>query len=158
MQILWAPWRLKYILKSGKEKGCIFCQKPRENKDRDNYILLRGENCFVILNAFPYNNGHLLIVPYRHISSVEELNPEESKELMELTGKMVAVLRKVMRPDGFNIGINLGRAAGAGIEDHLHIHIVPRWVGDCNFMPVLSETKVIPEALDKTYEKLKREV
>ncbi|MCD6407201.1 HIT domain-containing protein [Candidatus Aerophobetes bacterium] len=154
MHRLWAPWRMKYI-KEEKEKDCIFCQKPKEKKDKENYILLRGKKCFVILNAFPYNNGHLMIAPYRHISLIEEMNREESAEMFELLKKMVMLLKKVMQPDGFNIGVNLGRAAGAGIEDHIHFHIVPRWVGDYNFMPLFSDTKVIPEALEETYRKLK---
>ena len=157
MHRLWAPWRLKYI-KENKKEECIFCNKAREKKDEENYILLRGKTSFVILNAFPYNNGHLMIAPYRHISSLEKLNSEEQIEIMQLTSRMIRLLKEVMQPEGFNIGVNLGKAAGAGIEGHLHFHIVPRWVGDYNFMPLLSDTKVIPEALDESYRKLKQKL
>jgi len=157
MKRLWAPWRAKYILnKKGKE--CIFCQKSKEAKDEENYILLRGKKCLVVLNIFPYNNGHLMIAPYRHISSIEELGKEEAAEMMEVLSRMIVLLKEVLHPEGFNVGINLGDVAGAGIVDHLHLHIVPRWKGDCTFMPVLSETKVISEALKKTYEKLKEKL
>jgi len=157
MYRLWAPWRIRYIMRK-KEEGCIFCDKPQEKKDEENYILLRGKTSFVILNTYPYNNGHLMIAPYRHIASIEEMRPEESIEIMELASRMVKLLKEVMQPEGFNIGMNLGRAAGAGIEDHLHLHIVPRWVGDYNFMPLLSKTKVIPEALEESYKKLKEKL
>jgi ATP adenylyltransferase len=156
MHRLWAPWRSQYVKKEEKGEGCIFCEKPRENKDEENYILLRGETCLVMLNIFPYNNGHLMIAPYRHISSLEEINPEESREMMELLGRMIKLLREVLQPEGFNVGMNLGRAGGAGVVDHIHLHIVPRWIGDYNFMPLLSETKVIPEALEQTYRELKK--
>lgn len=154
MKKLWAPWRVDYILNK-KEKGCIFCQKPKEDRDEENYILLRGEKCLVMLNAFPYNNGHLMIAPYRHINSIENLKEEEVGEIMKILSQMTVLLKEVMHPDGFNIGINLGDVAGAGVVDHLHLHIVPRWKGDCNFMPVLSDTKVISEALQQTYRKLR---
>jgi len=146
MRRIWAPWRLEYIL-NDKEEECIFCEKSKESKDVENYILLRGEKCLVMLNAFPYNNGHLMIIPYRHVASIEDLKEDETREMI--------LLKKVMSPDGFNVGMNLGDVAGAGIMGHLHLHIVPRWKGDCNFMPVLSDTKVIPEALRQTYQKLK---
>lgn len=154
MRRLWAPWRMEYIL---REEGneCIFCQKSKDNKDEENYILLRGKKCMVILNTYPYNNGHLMIVPYRHIDSVEDLEESEAQEMMKLLSLMTVSLKKVLSPDGFNVGMNLGDVAGAGIMDHLHLHIVPRWKGDCNFMPVLSDTKIIPEALQQTYQKLK---
>ena len=158
MQRLWAPWRTKYIVGNCKRKGCLFCEKLKERKDEENYILFRGKHCMVMLNAYPYNNGHLMIVPYRHICSVEELSKEETEEMMEVLFKMVRVVKEVMHPEGFNIGINLGKAGGAGIVDHLHLHIVPRWVGDSNFMLTLSETKVISEALSKTYHKLKERI
>jgi len=154
MKRLWAPWRIDYILDK-KEKGCIFCQKSKEDKDEENYILLRGEKCLVMLNAFPYNNGHLMIAPYRHIASIENLREGEAVEIMKILSRMTLLLKEVMHPDGFNIGVNLGDVAGAGIVDHLHFHIVPRWKGDCNFMPVLSDTKVISEALQQTYRKLR---
>ncbi|MDH7601254.1 MAG: HIT domain-containing protein [Armatimonadota bacterium] len=154
MKQLWAPWRLEYIV-SEKEEGCIFCRFPAENDDERRLILYRGRLAFVIMNAYPYSNGHLLIAPYRHIPSITELSDEESLEIMQLTKKSCTVLSEVCRPDGFNIGINIGTAAGAGIADHVHLHIVPRWNGDTNFMPVFADVKVIPEALQATYAKLK---
>ena len=155
MKHLWAPWRIKYILVE-KPRGCIFCTKPKENRDRENLILYRGKNAFIIMNAFPYNSGHVMIAPYRHVPSLENLNDEELLELSKLVNLSLKVIRESMKPDGFNIGVNIGRAAGAGIEDHVHVHVVPRWVGDTNFMPVLSDTKVIPEALEETYDRLKK--
>jgi len=154
MERLWAPWRLEYIVNE-REEGCIFCRFPQENEDEKRLILCRGKHAYVIMNAFPYSNGHLLIPPYRHVADLGELSDEESLEMMQLSQKSCAALREVCRPDGFNLGINLGTAAGAGIADHLHIHIVPRWNGDTNFMPVLADVKVIPEALQETYAKLK---
>jgi ATP adenylyltransferase len=153
-QILWAPWRLAYVTTANEQKGCIFCEKPREGRDRENYIVARFPRTFVILNAFPYNNGHLMVVPYRHVPSLTELRDEELAELMKVTQIAEQVLREAFQPQGFNIGLNLGRCAGAGIEEHLHIHIVPRWHGDTNFMPVIAETKVLPELLQQTYERL----
>lgn len=153
MEVLWAPWRIDYIL-SEKGKGCIFCEKPRENKDRENLILHRGRNHFVIMNAFPYNNGHMMVVPYRHTSTLSDWSGDELQEFMELADLCISVLQRTMRPDGFNLGINMGEVAGAGIAEHIHLHIVPRWKGDTNFMPVLAETRVIPEHIRATYDKL----
>lgn len=153
MDVLWAPWRIDYIL-SEKGKGCIFCEKPRENKDRENLILYRGKSHFVIMNAFPYNNGHMMVVPYRHTSTLSGWRGDELQEFMELADLCVSVLQRTMRPDGFNLGINMGEVAGAGIAEHVHLHIVPRWKGDTNFMPVLADTRVIPEHIRATYEKL----
>ncbi|MFA0754147.1 MAG: hypothetical protein IMHGJWDQ_001931 [Candidatus Fervidibacter sp.] len=137
-----------------RQQGCIFCEKPKEQRDRENLIVARFERCFVILNAFPYNNGHLMVVPYRHVPSLLNLTDEELAELMKVTQISERVLRQALNPHGFNIGLNLGRCAGAGIEEHLHVHIVPRWHGDTNFMPVIADTKVLPELLSQTYEKL----
>jgi len=153
MERLWAPWRMSYIL-SQRSNGCIFCEKPRENKDKENYILSRDKHGFAILNAFPYNNGHLMIAPYRHVPNIEDLSDEEFLSIFSLLKRWVEVIKMELKPDGFNIGMNIGKAAGAGIEGHIHIHVVPRWIGDVNFMPVISETKVISEHLDVTYEKL----
>jgi len=150
---LWAPWRMEYIL-GEKAEECLFCAKVKENKDRENLILYRGRTGFIILNAYPYINGHLMIAPYRHVASPEDLDEESLLELMLLVNKSLRLLRRAMSPHGFNIGINLGKAAGAGIEEHVHIHVVPRWEGDTNFMPVFAETRVIPELLEQTYEKL----
>ena len=154
MKNLWAPWRIDYIL-SKKFPGCIFCDKPAENKDDENLILYRGEHNFIIMNTFPYNNGHIMVVPYRHTAALAGWSHDEQIELMELADLAVELLKKLMKPDGFNLGINMGLVAGAGVADHIHLHVVPRWNGDTNFMPVLSDTRVIPEALRMTYGKLK---
>jgi len=150
---IWAPWRMEYILNK-KEEGCIFCTKPRESDDRGNYILYRGERIFVIMNKFPYNNGHLMVAPYKHTSDLHGLASDELLELMQLTQRGIGVISQAFRPEGFNIGINLGKVAGAGIEDHVHLHIVPRWSGDTNFMPVIGETKIIPQYLSDAYDQL----
>ena len=155
-KILWAPWRLEYITDASKNEGCIFCQKSEEKDDKTNLIVHRGKTAFVIMNKYPYNNGHLLIVPFQHTDEMSSLNDEEKLELFDLLRYAQDVLMEVMKPQGFNIGMNLGRLAGAGITDHLHFHIVPRWGGDTNFMPVVGHTKVISEALEKTGEKLKQ--
>ncbi len=153
MDTLWAPWRMEYI-KSEKPQGCIFCTKPKERDDEKNLIVARGETCFVIMNYYPYNNGHMMVVPYRHISELKELSTEERAEMMALLARSTEVLKTQMAPHGFNIGMNLGKAAGAGIDDHLHMHIVPRWSADTNFMPVLGHTKVVPDALRTTWKEL----
>ncbi len=160
MERLWAPWRMAYIEAPGGEKsgaaagGCIFCDKPAANDDVANLIVHRGRTSFVILNAFPYNNGHLMVVPYRHLSRLAGLTAEENAEMMALAALMTEVLGDVSGPDGYNLGMNLGQVAGAGIADHLHLHVVPRWNGDTNFMPVVGDVKVMPEALDQVYAKL----
>ena len=154
MKQLWAPWRIQYI-QMEKAEGCILCDKPKENKDVANYILYRGDKNFVIMNSYPYNAGHLMIAPYRHLSSLEELTDAELHEHYEIVRQCIGILREVFSPDAFNIGMNMGRVAGAGIDDHIHSHVVPRWNGDTNFMPVLDDIKVINEALAETYQKLK---
>jgi len=143
---------MDYIL-SRKQKGCIFCTKPKERKDRKNLILFRSRYAFVVMNKFPYNNGHLMIVPKRHSSDLNQLRHEELQDLFFLLKVSTQVLKKTLKPHGFNIGINIGAVGGAG-EKHIHFHIVPRWAGDTNFMPVLGETKIIPEYLENTYHKL----
>jgi ATP adenylyltransferase len=154
MEHLWAPWRIEYLQRA-PDTGCILCQKTSEDNDEANLVLYRGRHNFVILNAFPYNPGHLMVAPYRHIADLQQLSDEEAKELFDIVKRSVELLKEVMRPAGFNIGLNMGKAAGAGIADHLHTHIVPRWDGDTNFMPVLSDTKVMSEALSGTYRKLR---
>jgi len=156
MKLIWAPWRIEYIL-SHKEDGCFLCKALQSKKDDENYVLFRGERNFVILNKFPYNSGHLMIAPNRHISDITMLDDLEQIELMKLLNLSVCVLNRTMSPHGFNIGINLGEAAGAGLKDHLHVHVVPRWRGDTNFMPILSEVKIIPQHIKETYEILLRE-
>ena len=154
MERLWAPWRMAYV---GAEPpaGCIFCTKPAEDRDEQNYILHRGERAFAMMNAFPYNSGHLLIAPYRHTGDLGTLAGDELLDLMQLVQVSLAALGRAFHPNGHNVGMNLGRAGGAGIADHVHLHIVPRWDGDTNFMPVLADTKVLPEALAETYRKLR---
>jgi ATP adenylyltransferase len=155
MKHIWAPWRIKYIL-SEKGERCILCDKPKEGRDAENHILYRGDKNFIILNRYPYNVGHLMVVPYRHMANLEELTREESLEHIEMIAKGVTTLRTALAPGGFNIGINIGRVAGAGIEDHLHTHVVPRWEGDTNYMPIIADTNVLPQALVAAYEKLKQ--
>ncbi|WP_286933277.1 MULTISPECIES: HIT family protein [Aminobacterium] len=157
MESIFAPWRMAYISSSTEEKEehCIFCDFPKEDRDEDRLILFRGEKCFVMCNAFPYNPGHLMVAPYRHTALYENLLDEELLEMHRLAGHCLKVLKKVMAPQGFNLGVNLGRVGGAGFDGHLHLHIVPRWNGDTNFMPVLAETRVIPESLEQTYCKIK---
>ena len=154
MKNLWAPWRKEFIL-GKKEKGCIFCKRLRQKKDKENLILFRGKNSFVILNRFPYNSGHLMVSPKRHIGKLEQLRKDELFELVFLCQKAVKIIKEVLKPDGLNLGMNLERSSGAGIADHLHIHIVPRWDGDTNFMPVLTDTKLISLSLEDVYRQLK---
>jgi ATP adenylyltransferase len=161
MERLYAPWRLAYIKNEGDAPpptpgSCIFCDKPAADRAHAaaNYIVLRGETCFVILNAFPYSNGHVMVLPYRHIASPVELTEAEGAEMMHLCSLFCDVLGEVFRPHGYNVGINVGSAAGAGIAAHLHLHIVPRWNGDTNFMPVIGDVKVMPETLDQVYAKI----
>ena len=152
MNVLWAPWRMEYIL-SQKEKDCLFCTKPKEEKDRENLILYRDKNAYVIMNKYPYNNGHIMVVPFKHVSTFDGLMDEELLELMKLTKYSVECIKEVYNPEGFNIGINFGEVAGAGIEEHMHIHIVPRWAGDASFMTILGEIRVIPEHILETYDR-----
>jgi len=151
---IWAPWRMAYIQRDKKKSGCVLCEKWADDNDAANYVLYRGERGYIILNLYPYNNGHLMVVPYEHAASLEDLETETLTELILLVNRGLAALREAMAPQGFNIGVNLGPAAGAGIHEHVHIHIVPRWEGDTNFMPVLGETRVIPQMLEDTYAQL----
>ncbi|MBM3252723.1 MAG: HIT domain-containing protein [Candidatus Omnitrophica bacterium] len=156
MDKLWAPWRKEYIQGLKKQRVCIFCKKD-SNRDKADFVIKRNEYCFSMLNIYPYNNGHILIAPYRHIADFNLLNKSEALDIMELIKETVSVLKKVLKPSGFNIGLNLGRISGAGFERHLHFHIVPRWNGDTNFMPVISSTKVISESLNELYRRLREE-
>lgn len=156
MERLWTPWRMAYIKGDARAPGCIFCDLPalEASNDRDSLILARGERAYVIMNKFPYNSGHLMIAPYTHTNDFEVITPEEHNEIAVLTARCVAALKGLYGPEGFNIGLNLGRAGGAGIVDHLHTHIVPRWSGDTNYMTTVGGTKVLPETLEETYDKL----
>jgi ATP adenylyltransferase len=153
MERLWAPWRIAYIENVNKE-GCIFCDKPKERHDKKNLIIMRGKHVFVMLNAYPYTNGHLMVAPYRHVADVSELSDDEGLDVLRYTRASIALLKRALSPEGFNIGINMGKIAGAGIAEHIHMHIVPRWNGDTNFMPVLVDTRIIPEYLESTYARL----
>ncbi|MDG5815693.1 HIT domain-containing protein [Chitinispirillales bacterium ANBcel5] len=156
MQRLWAPWRMAYIKNVDKEdEGCIFCTKPLRNNDRDDLILFRGKKCFVLMNLYPYSNGHLMVTPYQHTSDILSLDRETTMELWDFVCLCKKVLTEACNPEGFNVGMNLGRVSGAGIDQHIHMHIVPRWNGDTNFMPVLGDTKVISEGIEQTYDTLK---
>jgi ATP adenylyltransferase len=157
MDRLWSPWRLAYVTGSGRETGCIFCDASSRCSDpiQEALVLARGSSCYVILNLFPYNNGHLMVVPKRHIGSLSAATADELGEMMRLTRDAELALTEAYNPQGINVGINLGRAAGAGILDHLHVHLVPRWVGDTNFMPVIGNTRVLPEDLSDTANRLR---
>ena len=153
MKTIWAPWRIEYIL-SEKPDYCIFCNALEQKNDAKTFTLYHGKHSFVIMNTFPYNNGHLMIAPYQHQSCPTKLDQEIALEIHRMTQESIRILRSVLNAEGFNIGMNLGKVAGAGVEDHVHTHIVPRWNGDTNFMPVLAETKVHPEYLKDTFKKL----
>jgi ATP adenylyltransferase len=150
---LWAPWRLEYVQSADELPGCVFCL-ARDGDDAERLVVRRGERAFVLLNRFPYASGHLMVAPDRHVGEFGELDDEEALELHRLAGQAIAALRTTFSPDGFNLGWNIGRVAGAGVVDHVHLHVVPRWSGDTNFMPVLADVKVLPEHLDETRRKL----
>lgn len=153
---LWAPWRMEYIESVGRPEGCVFCRAWSGTDDRSSLVVRRGETAFVILNRYPYNNGHCMVVPVRHTADLGGLSQVEKIELFDLLDATRRALDEAMHPHGYNLGMNLGRTAGAGIADHLHFHLVPRWNGDTNFMPVLGHTKVVSEGLEQTREKLAR--
>lgn len=155
MDRLWSPWRYRYISTAKESAGCIFCDKPSKRADEESYIFYRGRRNFAILNAFPYTSGHLMIAPYDHVASLLDAQKETLSEMMLLVRKAEGVLRKVYRPDGLNLGMNIGEAAGAGIAGHIHMHVLPRWTGDANFMTTVGETRVLPEDLAETYRKLR---
>ncbi|HKJ35491.1 MAG TPA: HIT domain-containing protein [Solirubrobacterales bacterium] len=152
---IWAPWRLRYVKHAKDQDECIFCAKPEAGDDRENLIVHRGEHCFVILNLFPYTNGHLMVAPYEHIGALQEIAPEVTAEMMALAQRAMNVLEGVYEPEGFNVGINQGRVAGAGVEGHIHLHVVPRWAGDNNYMPVVADTRVMPQSLQESYDALR---
>jgi ATP adenylyltransferase len=154
---IWAPWRLEYVKDAAKdnEDECIFCAKPAADDDEANLIVHRGQRCFVILNLFPYTNGHLMVAPYEHVGALQGLDAETVAELMALGQSAMRRLEQVYSPQGYNVGFNQGRIAGAGFENHIHMHVVPRWGGDTNFMPVLADTRVMPQTLQQSYEALR---
>ncbi|MFH1459593.1 MAG: HIT domain-containing protein [Candidatus Omnitrophota bacterium] len=153
MDKLWAPWRIKYI-QAKKTKGCIFCQKPKQKKDKLNYIIKRKKYAYSMLNIFPYNNGHILVAPYKHEANLDKLVPNEVLEIIDLINENIKILKLKLKPQGFNIGVNMGKVAGAGFDNHIHFHIVPRWAADTNFMPIITGTKIISQSLDELYEVL----
>lgn len=155
MDVIWAPWRMEYILSEKEKKGCIFCVGNDGPADGERLILYKGEMSMVMMNKFPYNNGHLLVAPLRHTPDLEGLSPEENLDLILMVKKSLGILKKVMGPEGFNVGLNLGKVAGAGVEEHMHFHLVPRWNGDTNFMTVTGDVRVIPEHIRETCNKLK---
>ena len=153
MDYLWSPWRMTYI-QSNRVEGCVFCTEPTHADGVENLIIKRGQRAFVIVNRYPYTSGHLMIVPYDHQASLELLDAETRAEMMELAAHTVRVLRQIYNPQGFNMGINIGEPAGAGIAEHIHLHVVPRWTGDTNFMSALGQTRVLPELLEDTYQRV----
>jgi len=154
VSILWAPWRIKYILEKN-EPNCVFCPNNRKGTDKENLILFKGRYSMVMMNRYPYNNGHLLVSPLTHTPDLEGLSIDELTDLIVRVKESIRILRKVMSPDGFNVGLNLDKVAGAGMADHVHFHIVPRWNGDTSYMTVLGKVRVIPEGLESTYQRLK---
>ncbi len=155
MNHLWSPWRMTYIENHTKEDGCVFCNEQAKTDGAENLIAFRGTLAYVILNRYPYTSGHLMVIPFEHKSTLEELDSPTRAEMMELTSRCTSILRDVYRTQSFNVGINMGEAAGAGVLGHVHIHIVPRWAGDTNFMSAVGQTRVLPEALEDTYKRLK---
>lgn len=154
LEILWNPWRYEYVSKARLYEKCILCELPKKGDD-ESYIIHRGRRCYVLLNAYPYNTGHLMVSPYNHVGCLTNLDNDELNEMMELVRRTIVVLKNALNPDGFNVGLNIGRAAGAGVPDHVHIHVVPRWVGDTNFMAIIGGVKTLPTALKETYSLLK---
>lgn len=160
MERLWRPRRIGYVrnMENVREVGCIFCTKPASGDDRASLILHRGDTAFILMNLYPYNTGHVMVSPFRHVGALEDLGEPEIRELMNLAVLALKAIKREMRPQAFNLGMNLGKAAGAGFDEHLHMHVVPRWEGDTNFMPVVGETKVMPESIEDNYERLRRSI
>jgi len=154
MEHLWSPWRMNYISDTTPPDGCFFCEALKQEDSAKTLLVARGEHAFVILNRYPYTSGHLMVVPYAHVPSIDQLTPECRAEIMELLNRALAVLTAVYKPEGFNLGANIGAIAGAGVPGHVHFHIVPRWAGDTNFMTAVAQTRVLPEALEQTYQRL----
>ena len=156
MDFIWSPWRYDYMASGGrKPSGCVFCVSPDGKDDAERLIVYRGSRNFIILNLFPYTSGHVMIAPYDHHDTIADAKPDQLTEMMQLSQRVIAALQKLYRPEGFNLGMNLGTAAGAGIRDHFHLHVVPRWAGDANFMTITGETRVLPEELSTTYQRIK---
>ena len=155
MDYLWTPWRYAYVASAPTTAGCIFCDLPKAGNDAQARIVHRGQHCYIVLNTFPYTSGHVMVVPFAHLDELQKLPVEAAHEMMTLSQKMERVLRHLYKPDGINLGMNIGKAAGAGIAGHIHMHALPRWVADANFMSVVGETRVLPESLETTYKRIK---
>jgi ATP adenylyltransferase len=155
MDYLWTPWRYAYVSGTEKTAGCVFCDALKGNDDAKMFIVHRGQHCYVILNAYPYTPGHVMIVPYAHLDELQKLPTEGANEMMALSQQMESLLRELYHPDGINLGMNIGKAAGAGIAGHIHMHVLPRWVADANFLSVIGETRILPETLDVTWKRMK---
>jgi ATP adenylyltransferase len=155
MDYLWTPWRYAYVSTAEKAVGCVFCDAPKAGDDRKTLIVHRGEYCYVILNAYPYTPGHAMVVPYEHLNELQKLPAEAANEMMALSQRLETVLRELYHPDGINLGMNIGKAAGAGIAGHIHMHVLPRWVADANFLSVVGETRILPETLDVTWGRMR---
>ena len=159
MDFIWSPWRYEYLASGGvKAPSCVFCVGEDRTHDAERLIVFRGTHNFIILNLFPYTSGHLMVAPYEHLDTIVSAKADQLTEMMQLSKKSIAVLQKLYRADGFNLGMNLGSAAGAGVREHFHLHVVPRWIGDASFMTIVGETRVLPEELQKTYERVKAEL
>ena len=158
MDYLWTPWRYAYVTNAETVSGCIFCDLPKSGDDAKVHIVHRAPHCYIVLNTYPYTSGHVMIVPFAHADELQKLSADAAHEMIELTQRMEGVLRQLYAPDGVNLGMNIGKAAGAGVAGHVHMHILPRWIGDTNFMTVAGESRVLPEALEETYQKLKAEL
>ena len=151
---IWAPWRLRYVSNARKQDDCVFCVKPDEGDDREALIVHRGERCYVILNLYPYTSGHLMVAPFEHVGRLQDIASEVTAEMMDLAQQAIRRMEDVYRPEGFNVGVNQGRVAGAGVEGHIHLHVVPRWAGDNNYMPVIADTRVMPQSLEESFDAL----
>jgi ATP adenylyltransferase len=156
MDYLWTPWRYAYVTSAGNTSGCIFCDLPKQNDDAKTRIVYRGEHCFIILNTYPYTPGHVMVVPYEHLSELRKLSTPAAHEMMNECQRMEGILRELYRPDGVNLGMNIGAAAGAGVAGHIHMHALPRWVADANFLSVVGETRILPESLEITYDRIRK--
>ena len=158
MDYIWSPWRYAFHSTAHNSQGCVFCNVIKEEDDQRAGIVFRGQHCFVLLNAFPYTSGHIMIIPYEHLDELQKLAEPAAREMMALSQKFEGILREVYHPDGMNLGMNIGKAAGAGIAGHIHMHVLPRWIGDSNFMTVIGEARVLPESLDVTWKRLREKL
>src|SRR5579864_766170 len=156
MDYLWTPWRYAYITGAKGSQGCVFCDNQKQGNDRQNWIVYRGTHCYICLNAFPYTSGHVMVIPYEHLDELQKLPRDVAREMMDLSQRTETVLRSLYRPEGINLGMNIGAAAGAGVAGHIHMHVLPRWVADANFMTVVGETRVLPESLEITWERMRK--